>query len=194
MLLDNRLVVKCQHFAQGKQSLVADSKGTSPFQILTLKSDRTGNYPGKSRIQLGLSNIELRHSDRKTPFTVDVCFPSLGYLCERRHLEKTDGCCQTTSSSIRGPYVCDSCTLSSHCCSSFEHCVSCCLRPDYVSSSRSATSFEWPCTVSLSARALAELHSFSRSENETAPVTSVNAVRSVPIAVSNAQQQCLSGE
>ncbi|UJR31741.1 hypothetical protein I4U23_019220 [Adineta vaga] len=81
LLLDNRVLSKCQHFAQGKQLLIVDSKG---------------------------------------------------YLCERRHLEKTDGCCQTSSSSILGPYVCDNCTLTTHCCNSFEHCISCCLKPDHV--------------------------------------------------------------
>ncbi|CAF3505876.1 unnamed protein product [Adineta steineri] len=80
ILLDNRLISKCQHFAQGKQSLVVDSKG---------------------------------------------------YVCERRHLEKIDGCCQTTSSSILGPYICDTCSSTTRCCSSFEHCISCCLKPDH---------------------------------------------------------------
>ena len=57
-----------------------------------------------------------------------------GYLCERRHLEKTDGCCQTAQSSILGPYICDTCSLKTHCCGSFEHCISCCLKPDHVGS------------------------------------------------------------
>jgi len=59
-------------------------------------------------------------------------FSYLGYICERRHLEKTSGCCQTTSSSILGPYKCDTCTSKTHCCASFEHCISCCLKPDHV--------------------------------------------------------------
>ncbi|CAF3664627.1 unnamed protein product [Rotaria sp. Silwood1] len=80
ILFDNKLLTKCQHFTQGKQSFVVDSKG---------------------------------------------------YLCERRHLEKTNGCCQLKSSSIRGPYICDSCSSTTHCCSSFEHCISCCLKPDH---------------------------------------------------------------
>ncbi|CAF4338623.1 unnamed protein product, partial [Rotaria sp. Silwood2] len=81
ILFDNNLLTKCQHFTQGKQSFVVDSKG---------------------------------------------------YLCERRHLEKTNGCCQIKSSSIRGPYICDSCSSTTHCCSSFEHCISCCLNPDHI--------------------------------------------------------------
>ncbi|CAF1615883.1 unnamed protein product, partial [Adineta ricciae] len=80
ILMDNRFVSTCQHFAQGKQLLVVDSKG---------------------------------------------------YLCQRRHLDKTNGCCQTISSSILGPYICDNCTLSTYCCNSFEHCVSCCLKPEH---------------------------------------------------------------
>ncbi|CAF1075101.1 unnamed protein product [Adineta ricciae] len=80
ILMDNRFVSTCQHFAQGKQLLVVDSKG---------------------------------------------------YLCQRRHLDKTNGCCQTISSSILGPYICDNCTLSTYCCNSFEHCISCCLKPEH---------------------------------------------------------------
>ncbi|CAF0793539.1 unnamed protein product [Rotaria sordida] len=80
ILLDNKFISKCQYFAQGKHSVVVDSKG---------------------------------------------------YLCERRHLEKTNSCCQIQSSSIRGPYICDSCLLTTHCCSLFEHCISCCLNPDH---------------------------------------------------------------
>ena len=56
----------------------------------------------------------------------------LGYLCQRRHLDKTNGCCQTISSSMLGPYICDNCTLSTYCCNSFEHCISCCLKPEHV--------------------------------------------------------------
>ncbi len=32
ILLDNKLITKCQHFAHGKQSLVVDSKGIISFQ------------------------------------------------------------------------------------------------------------------------------------------------------------------
>ncbi|CAM2720415.1 unnamed protein product [Rotaria socialis] len=82
ILLDNKDITKCQHFAQGKQLLVADSNG-------------------------------------------------IGYLCERHHLEKTTGCCQILSPSTRGPHICDSCSLISHCCTSFEDCTSCCLKADH---------------------------------------------------------------
>lgn len=60
-------------------------------------------------------------------FSFDV-----GYICERRHLEKTSECCDTTSVSIQGPFICDNCTKTNQCCSSFEHCISCCLKPEHV--------------------------------------------------------------
>ena len=64
-----------------------------------------------------------------------------GYLCERRHLEKKTGCCQATSSSIRGPYTCDTCSSITDCCTSFEHCISCCLKPDHVRTNERARLF-----------------------------------------------------
>lgn len=68
-----------------------------------------------------LNNIFLRH-----------LYIHTGYLCERRHLEKTSGCCQVKSLSTRGPYICDSCSLLTNCCTSFEECISCCLKSDHV--------------------------------------------------------------
>jgi len=53
-----------------------------------------------------------------------------GYTC-RRELIDERGCCDTSSNStIR--YSCRGCVAPGLCCSTYELCVSCCLRPDEV--------------------------------------------------------------
>ena len=55
-----------------------------------------------------------------------------GYLCPRSSLLNT-GCCDTNSS-LTERHVCRDCDRVLHCCSQFEVCISCCLRPEQVSS------------------------------------------------------------
>lgn len=50
-----------------------------------------------------------------------------GFLCSRRQLLNT-GCCNSTAEAT-SKYDCDSCSQASGCCSHYEHCISCCLRP-----------------------------------------------------------------
>jgi len=85
-----------------------------------------------TEIKLSNEILTLEMIQKRKESFLNNSFLSLGYLCERRHLEKTTSCCQTTSPSILGPYICDTCSSTSHCCSSFEHCISCCLKPDHV--------------------------------------------------------------
>ncbi|VDM96468.1 unnamed protein product [Thelazia callipaeda] len=49
-----------------------------------------------------------------------------GYTCNRNHV-MLNGCCET-GNAVR--FSCASCELSSGCCSYYEHCVSCCLKPE----------------------------------------------------------------
>lgn len=53
-----------------------------------------------------------------------------GVLCQRADLLGASGCCDPDATSASA-YNCDTCT-DSHCCSVYEHCVSCCLNPDKV--------------------------------------------------------------
>eukprot|EP01024_Parvocaulis_polyphysoides_P057238 TRINITY_DN60801_c0_g1_i1.p1 TRINITY_DN60801_c0_g1~~TRINITY_DN60801_c0_g1_i1.p1 ORF type:complete len:304 (+),score=7.74 TRINITY_DN60801_c0_g1_i1:36-914(+) len=49
-----------------------------------------------------------------------------GVVCQRTDLNSRSGCC------IHGKrHSCETCTLEDQCCSNYEHCVSCCLRPDF---------------------------------------------------------------
>jgi len=51
-----------------------------------------------------------------------------GFVCPRTVLQ-SNGCCDTNSSSTK-KYLCSSCDESYSCCASYEHCISCCLRPE----------------------------------------------------------------
>lgn len=51
-----------------------------------------------------------------------------GYICQRDDL-LANNCCGTTEKR----YVCDTCNADG-CCVLYEHCVSCCLNPNKVSS------------------------------------------------------------
>ncbi|VDK80982.1 unnamed protein product [Litomosoides sigmodontis] len=50
-----------------------------------------------------------------------------GYTCERAFL-MSNGCCEVGGQSVR--FGCASCNLYTGCCSHYEQCVSCCLRPE----------------------------------------------------------------
>uniref|UniRef100_A0A915BZ46 SREBP regulating gene protein n=1 Tax=Parascaris univalens TaxID=6257 RepID=A0A915BZ46_PARUN len=50
-----------------------------------------------------------------------------GYTCDRSYL-MLNGCCEVIPLSVR--FNCDGCDLHSGCCSFYEHCVGCCMRPD----------------------------------------------------------------
>ena len=52
-----------------------------------------------------------------------------GYVCRREELSSNQ-CCDAKHGLVTR-YVCESC-LPNGCCSIYEHCVSCCLRPDKV--------------------------------------------------------------
>jgi len=51
-----------------------------------------------------------------------------GYICPREDL-LGNGCCNVNSS-LTERHVCSECDHVSSCCSQFEFCISCCLRPD----------------------------------------------------------------
>lgn len=57
----------------------------------------------------------------------------LGFVCNRKDLSAS-GCCHSGGESTRH-YECTDCQ-SNNCCSIYEHCVSCCLSPDNVSSKK----------------------------------------------------------
>lgn len=57
----------------------------------------------------------------------DLVADDRGYVCKRDDLSN-DGCCNVYAI-FTNLYDCDSCTKM-NCCVMFEHCVSCCMRPD----------------------------------------------------------------
>lgn len=52
---------------------------------------------------------------------------STGRVCPRHVLNYKTGCCP--SDSISPQYACETCEPYDSCCSSYEHCVSCCMAP-----------------------------------------------------------------
>ena len=75
---------------------------------------------------LNLTATSCRNSIQGRELIVD----EEGYICSRIDLTET-GCCRIESGKHR-QYDCKKCD-ESHCCSVYEHCVSCCLHPDKVS-------------------------------------------------------------
>uniref|UniRef100_A0A1B0AJ45 SREBP regulating gene protein n=1 Tax=Glossina pallidipes TaxID=7398 RepID=A0A1B0AJ45_GLOPL len=51
-----------------------------------------------------------------------------GFVCNREHILQ-NGCCNVESPETLY-YTCETCNNSSHCCSIYEYCVSCCLHPE----------------------------------------------------------------
>ena len=62
----------------------------------------------------------------------------LGFVCNRKDLSAS-GCCHSGGESTHR-YECTDCQ-SNNCCSIYEHCVSCCLSPDNVSSKKWFTEY-----------------------------------------------------
>lgn len=55
---------------------------------------------------------------------------SAGFVCPRTALNPATGCCDTTASA----FSCATCDVAAQCCTSYEHCVSCCLKPGHPGS------------------------------------------------------------
>jgi len=53
-----------------------------------------------------------------------------GRICKRKDFDNQSGCCLTANQ-----YSCETCEVDS-CCSRFENCVSCCLKPDNKASEK----------------------------------------------------------
>lgn len=48
-----------------------------------------------------------------------------GIVCDRADLDYTSGCCSRGTQ-----FTCQTCSSDDHCCTLYEHCVSCCLSPE----------------------------------------------------------------
>ena len=63
---------------------------------------------------------------------LQICSVSIpGFVCSRGDLSAS-GCCHSSGDSTKR-YECSDCQ-NNNCCSIYEHCVSCCLNPNNVSS------------------------------------------------------------
>lgn len=58
---------------------------------------------------------------------IKVVTDDRGLACERRQLDD-NGCCPRNATA----FSCDSCRIAQQCCSTYETCVSCCMRPENV--------------------------------------------------------------
>lgn len=59
-----------------------------------------------------------------------------GRVCPRSIFDDVSGCCATAAPK----HSCESCLLTDKCCSSYEHCVSCCMAPEHGAESRALES------------------------------------------------------
>ncbi len=63
---------------------------------------------------------------------------SAGFVCARTAVSPATGCCDAASphahASTSAAFSCATCDVAAACCSSYEHCVSCCLRPGHPGS------------------------------------------------------------
>lgn len=50
-----------------------------------------------------------------------------GTVCPRDSLNYVSGCCREGQQ-----HSCDSCALDDRCCSEYERCVSCCMKPEHM--------------------------------------------------------------
>jgi hypothetical protein len=55
---------------------------------------------------------------------------SAGFVCPRTSLNPASGCCDGGGSA----FSCATCDVAAQCCTSYEHCVSCCLKPGHPGS------------------------------------------------------------
>ena len=60
---------------------------------------------------------------------LSVCVCVVGYTCRRENVGD-NGCCLMANTTTF--HACSGCAEESGCCTTFEYCVSCCLRPDKV--------------------------------------------------------------
>ena len=75
-----------------------------------------------------------------------VTFP--GYVCERKEV-KVGGCCDVDAASTQR-YMCSSCQ-NNGCCTTYEHCVSCCMQPEKVQKPCQLSACIWPSWVTIGA-------------------------------------------
>lgn len=97
---------------------------------------------------------------------------SNGIVCNLMDLNQLTSCCGHDSPhyAIVSRYTCTNCDLSSHCCSNYETCVSCCLHPHHLQKSRhlhlrearsalrGVDDFTW-CTFTCHTSSLSVMHS-----------------------------------
>ncbi|XP_061528768.1 SREBP regulating gene protein isoform X2 [Phycodurus eques] len=88
--------------------------------------DLERRIPWKVRFNLGNSSRQMGHCRNSIQGKM-LLTDELGYVCERKDL-LMNGCCNVNAPRTRR-HVCKSC-LANGCCSIYEYCVSCCLRPD----------------------------------------------------------------
>lgn len=80
--------------------------------------DRQQNFTNSTKCRNSIQGIKLLVDDR-------------GVVCSRSDLISSSGCCDPAAESS-AMFNCETCSETHHCCSIYEHCVSCCLNPDKV--------------------------------------------------------------
>lgn len=72
---------------------------------------------------------------------------SHGFLCNRKQLNTTSGCCLVHPHSH--PFDCGNCDRDTQCCSAYEHCVSCCLGTEQKESAARANDLQLRFSLSV---------------------------------------------
>ncbi|CAH8291834.1 unnamed protein product [Schistosoma turkestanicum] len=89
--------------------------------VKTIEHKSFPSEPLHFDIKVSSLNVTCRRTKQSPILVAD----ELGYLCNYFNL-LTNSCCSSENSTQR--FVCHSCKFN-HCCSIYEHCVSCCLNP-----------------------------------------------------------------
>lgn len=100
------------------------------------------------------SSFFFPRSKKQNSFSSWLIADSAGYVCPRDRVDTVTGCCPhsskksssnkattaaaaststttTTTTSPPRPFSCAGCDADAQCCSEYEHCVSCCLKPGH---------------------------------------------------------------
>ena len=112
--------------ADSLHAIMADYPDRNPSWSLT---HPTSDWPPK--------RAYCKHTKSGPRFTCD----SNGEVCHLHEVNSMTSCCQENpnmhnQSNPSRRYTCKSCNTTFHCCTEYESCVSCCLRPEYLQRSR----------------------------------------------------------
>eukprot|EP00897_Mesotaenium_endlicherianum_P006209 jgi/Mesen1/5616/ME000282S04778 len=108
------------------RSLLLEQKPSLEDSVLAKRSTDGSQPSDKSEVAPGSSD-----TCQNTVQGRDLIADDRGYVCARRELNMSSGCC---GPSHREQFACRACNASTQCCELYESCVSCCQDPSHAPS------------------------------------------------------------